>query len=176
MGRVSETITFLHWYDKQPATFKVLISGNHDFLAEEQHALFKHFLEEYPDIIYLENTSCILEGLKLYGNPYTPPFMEWGFMANRPKMRDILTNVPFDVDILINHGPAYGILDRTAQGEHAGCKDLLHELKRIQPAYLIHGHIHNMYGIQKVGDTTHVNAAILNDSYEVKNRPVIINI
>ena len=45
----------------------------------------------------------------------------------------------FKIDILITHGPPYGILDKTSGSENVGCEDLYEAVKRIKPKYHIFG-------------------------------------
>jgi Icc-related predicted phosphoesterase len=51
--------------------------------------------------------------------------------------------IPAGVDIVMSHGPPYGIGDRVVAGLRVGCKDLLKEIQtRICPMYHVYGHIH----------------------------------
>ena len=84
--------------------------------------------------------------------------------------------IPSDTDILITHGPAYGRGDFVG-GEHVGCKDLLDTIvTKINPKVHIAGHIHCGYGESFAGNTHFINAATLNESYMVTNKPIIFEI
>ena len=74
-------------------------------------------------------------------------------MADRgsPKMLSTLKVIPKNIDILLTHGPAYGILDEV-NGEHVGCEDLLNELDTICPKVLVCGHLHSAHGIKEVNN------------------------
>lgn len=172
-GSIAETKAFLEWFSAQPARYKVFISGNHDFLDEISPSSFKDIIKEYPGVTYLRDEMIEIEGIKIWGRPWTPEFFGWAFMADRksPKMLSTLSVVPSGIDILLTHGPAYGILDHTSRGEDVGCKDLLNELERILPKYMIFGHIHHSSGVKTVRNTTHINAAVLNDSYILNFKP-----
>ena len=178
MGRPQETTNFLKWFESQPATHRIFISGNHDFMDQNEPALFQALLEQHaPTSIYLRNEGCEVKGIKIWGRPITPTFFDWAFMADpgSPMMLSSLSIIPSDTDILINHGPAHGILDRTKSGENVGCKDLKNELERLKLKYHIFGHIHESPGQVKVADVTHVNASVLNERYINANKPIIIN-
>lgn len=178
MGSVGDTKAFMEWFSKQPATHKIFISGNHDFLDQREPVLFKELLREFPDIKYLRDEGCEVEGLNIWGRPWVPEFCGWAFMADpgSPKMLSSLSIIPSNVDILLTHGPARGILDNTKRGEKVGCEDLLNELERIKPKYMVFGHIHESSGYLEVNNTTHINASTLNEHYQFKNKPIIIEI
>lgn len=177
-GRPFEVESFLKWFNKQPATYKICISGNHDGLDDEHPELFKKMLSLYPDIIYLRDEGCEIEGIKIWGRPWTPTFYDWYFMADRgsPKMLDTLKMIPSDTDVILTHGPAFGILDRV-NGMNVGCDDLLNELNSGRLSKLkmmIVGHIHDSNGYQEVNGILHVNAAVLNDYYKYAYKPKVI--
>ena len=46
------------------------------------------------------------------------------------------------VDILVTHGPPFGILDKTNEGKNAGSELLLKEVLRLKPKLHLFGHIH----------------------------------
>jgi len=51
-----------------------------------------------------------IEDLKFWGSPVQPEFFNWAF--NRERGEDICKHwdlIPDDTDILITHGPAFGI-------------------------------------------------------------------
>jgi len=173
MGKINETKLFLEWFNKQPATHKVFISGNHDFMDQNDPKLFKELLKEYPGITYLRDEAVTINGIKIWGRPWTPKFYEWAFMKEpgSDSMRSTLEIIPSDIDILLTHGPAYGILDLTVRNEKVGCKDLLEELDRIKPQILVCGHIHHSSGEKEVNSIRHINAAVLNDYYELSFKP-----
>jgi GalNAc5-diNAcBac-PP-undecaprenol beta-1,3-glucosyltransferase len=54
---------------------------------------------------------------------------------------DIISNkidtIPKNIDVLITHGPPYGILDKTVSGENVGCEDLLSKIQEIKPKFSI---------------------------------------
>lgn len=173
LGTLRETKAFMEWFSNQKAKHKIFISGNHDFLDQNDPGLFKILLEEYPNIKYLRDEMVTVEGIKIWGRPWTPEFNGWAFMADpqSPKMLSSLSIVPTGVDILLTHGPAFEILDMMNQGNKVGCQDLLNELERIQPRYMVFGHIHHSSGVRTVGNTTHINAAVLNDDYKLSFKP-----
>ena len=103
-------------------------------------------------------------------------FFNWAFMWSLEQRAQLYAQIESDVDIIVNHGPPYGVLDLTFNGVNAGCPELLKAIQRIQPKYCVFGHIHEQYGRTIIGATNCVNVAILNRHYTVANLPTIITI
>jgi Icc-related predicted phosphoesterase len=76
---------------------------------------------------------------------------------------------PNVIDILINHGPAYSLLNKVISGENAGSRALLEYIDRVKPKLVICGHLHESYGEVKYGQSHIVNCPVLNESYELVN-------
>lgn len=75
------------------------------------------------------------------------------------------------VDIVLTHGPPYGILDETDKNEPVGCPFLLQALKRCRPRLHCFGHIHEGYGAQKVNwEKNLVQTANPNKDKSLKDR------
>lgn len=129
--------------------------------------------------IYLQDTAVRIDGLSVYGSPWTPQFMGWAFEVPRGKeMRKIWSRIPDKTDILITHGPPHLILDRTEDDQHVGCVDLARRVGEVLPFFHIFGHIHPAYGQVKPSPSlpvTFVNAAICDDWLMVRNRPVVLD-
>jgi len=79
--------------------------------------------------------------------------------------------IPNDTDILITHGPPYGILDKTFQNSDVGCVNLLEKVEIVQPKYHIFGHIHEGFGTSKLNNTTYINTASLDFNYKLRKSP-----
>jgi Icc-related predicted phosphoesterase len=85
--------------------------------------------------------------------------------------------IPSDTDILITHGPPFGILDDTERGEKVGCEDLIDIIQtRVRPRLHVFGHIHEAYGQKQVKDTLFVNASMVNLAYRPVNQAIIVEI
>jgi len=161
----------------QDFKYKVVIAGNHDFCFEDDRKEAAEQCLTNKDIIYLNDTGTTIEGLKLWGSPVQPEFFNWAF--NRERGEDICKHwglIPDDTDILITHGPAFGILDRVMEGEKVGCRDLLDRVKKIKPKIHAFGHIHEDYGVFEQGGTTFVNASNVNRNYWLVNPPIVVEV
>lgn len=141
----NEVNLFLIWLEQQPVKYKVIIAGNHDTSIESRFINKEDFKNR--NIIYLEHELVEIEGIKIFGSPYTPEFCNWAFNRARNKLGRIWDTIPDDIDILITHGPPKGILDSASRdrhvSEHVGCSALLKRVLKIQPRYHIFGHIHD---------------------------------
>lgn len=175
-GRVSEVEEFLVWFASLDYKYKIFIAGNHDFYFENKS---QSSIQEFmPDgVYYLCDSGVEIEGIRIYGSPITPFFYNWAF--NRHRGDDIKRYwdiIPNSTDILITHGPAYGILDCTARGDNAGCEELLLAIKRTKPKYHLFGHIHEGYGVFEADETIFINGSSLDENYQAVHAPMTIEI
>ncbi len=145
---------FISWFGNLPIKYKVMIAGNHSAFISKHTKEFRELCNHY-NIIYLENESIEIEGLKIWGSPYSPTFGNWYFMKARDKMQKLWENIPDDTDILVTHTPPKGCLDlsynRNHQLEFCGCSNLLKHVFRIKPKLHLFGHIHNCDDIINAG-------------------------
>jgi Icc-related predicted phosphoesterase len=177
-GRLDEVQSFLTWYSGLPFKHKIFIAGNHDFLFEDNPYIIKRMLkDEFPNLIYLEDSCTEILGLKFWGSPITPWFYNWAFNRVEEKISPHWDAIPDDTDVLITHGPPYGILDKTYSGLNVGCPFLLKKIKSLQNLKVhAFGHIHEDWGTALVDDKIFVNSSVVNLSYEIKNSPILIKL
>lgn len=172
--------SFLDWFSIQKPYSKVFIAGNHDFLFEDQKTIAKELVEERQkrwDLHYLEDSSTEIDGLKFWGSPVTPPFMNWAFMRKDSKIVMHWDYIADDTDILITHGPPRDILDFSKYGhEHVGCPYLRMRVMDIKPIVHIFGHVHGEYGVHEENGTLFINASTLNEQYRITNKPVVVDV
>lgn len=169
----SEVRDFIDWYKEIPVKYKIYVAGNHDTSIEKGLVTKKDF--EDAGIIYLENESVVIEGIKIFGSPHTPNFGNWAFMKERTKLeRFWRLAIDEDVNIVVTHGPPKGILDKSYDQrnnmEACGDKSLLNRILEVQPTYSLFGHIHNTKdivnaGIQKLSvcNTFFSNGSVVTD-------------
>jgi Icc-related predicted phosphoesterase len=128
------------------------------------------------NVFYLENGSVDIEGVKIWGSPYSPTFgYGWGFNKDRGyDINEVWNTIPMDTDIVITHSPIYGYND-VAQNtnQNVGCEDLYHRLQEVKPHLHFAGHIHEGYGYR---ETTwggySFNGSSCNLRYEAVNPPI----
>jgi len=187
MGRRKELVKFLDWLDSQPAEHKVVIAGNHDHFMDPDHPKetsceedINDLISGYPSIHYLNDSGITIDGINFWGSPVQPAFGGWAF--NRERGSDIKRHwdkIPENVDMLITHGPPYGVLDMMEQvywGESLGCKDLLNAVKRSKPKYHVFGHIHGSFGFDDINGIKYHNVSSLGEDYTSTNPPRFIEI
>jgi len=191
-GGFNETKLFSDWYSSIPATYKVLIAGNHELSFDfENQAEIRHYntkdpkdndiqrikslISENKKLIYLEDQTIEILGLKIFGSPYSPYFCDWGFPTFTETAHIHWDLIEENTHIVVTHGPVLGVLDETVRGDPTGCPVLLEKLKQVKPLVHVFGHIHEAYGIQQVENTIHINASTLNYHYKVQNPPIYID-
>ena len=129
-GKPEELLNFLNWFSDLPYKHKIFIAGNHDFCFEPTLSAFPPI---YPDIaqefkdkgvIYLMDQTAYVEGLTIYGSPWQPKYYDWAFNVDRgAAIAKKWEMIPDYVDILITHGPPFGILDDTYRDIRVGCEE-----------------------------------------------------
>ena len=175
-GTKEEIVDFLDWFSKQKFNYKIFIAGNHDFFFEKKNFLT---IEELipKNIIYLNDSGTEINGIKIWGSPVTPWFYNWAFNRHRGEaIQKHWDLIPADSDIVITHGPVYGFLDMVVSDQHAGCQDLLRKVLTIQPKVHVCGHIHEAYGLVKRSGIKFINASVVNEQYELANKPIVFEI
>jgi UDP-2,3-diacylglucosamine pyrophosphatase LpxH len=180
--------SFCKWFDSiDNYETKIFIAGNHDRIFENNPHQAMGIVNSFKTIDYLQDEELVMyfdgpngehpeNNIRIYGSPWQPEFYNWAF--NLPKNGFELMSkweaIPTNTDILITHGPSYGILD-TVDGrefDKLGCKLLSERIAVVKPKLHICGHIHPSYGHYFDGDTHYFNASVLNDDYEQVNNPI----
>ena len=153
----------------------LMIAGNHDWVFEKIRDAW-HGLK---NIVYLEDSGTEIDGVKFWGSPHQPWFYNWAFNhpRNGSRLAGYWSLIPDDTDVLITHGPPFGILDFPfGRKESAGCELLLNRVREIEPTVHIFGHIHGSYGRQQIARTLFVNACLCNEAYNPANPPQVIDL
>lgn len=202
---LEELLSFLVWFEKQPADCKIFIAGNHDIILDKKEAQkekdkgnvygWGRLLDGYKaamdlienyDVKYLNGKDYVYKGLKIYGSPYSPSFHRehWAFNADRGnEIRKEWSKIPSDVDILVTHSGVQGVLDLADEG-NVGCADLFKVIKARLFQLKIHcfGHIHQNYGVVSVpiSNSRYMifsNGAMLTHQYkQLATSPFTINL
>jgi Icc-related predicted phosphoesterase len=160
-----DIVSFNRWLGEQNFKHRVVCAGNHDRYFENAPQQARELL---TNATYLENDGITIDGVTFWGSPYTPEFLNWAFMYPRGTAAQRYWGmIPDSLDVLITHGPPFGILDQTAPGEtHLGCEELLDVVKKKKPRVHIFGHIHGGAGTFENEATRFINAAYLNERYK----------
>ena len=183
LGSPDEMVDFRNWLARQPHTHKLFVWGNHEKI-ESQELYWKEYLEEVSGVKCIHNTEFTIDGVRFFGSSYTPIFLNWAFMKDNEQRKRYWENAPDDIDILVTHGPPFGLLD-VVEGEtkNLGCVHLRNYVERVKPKLACFGHIHTGHGQMtlKAWDPTEqntlcVNASLLDERYKMVNEPVVITI
>lgn len=183
-GEAGELDWYESWLERQPQKHKIWIAGNHE-LGLERNPELANKIAEKTGSIYLEDSGIEIEGLSIWGSPITPYFFNWAFNRQRGnEIRKHWLMIPEGIDILITHGPPYGYLDLSRDGQHVGCCDLLEIIDRglsYPPAVMIFGHIHSGYGkarhLRPDGKQIElINASSCDEKYMAVNEPIVFEI
>lgn len=173
-GNGHELENFIAWYGAQPHKYKIAIAGNHDRIFERRPELARQLMTD-AGIIYLQDESVVIEGLKFYGTPWQPWFFDWAFNVPRGMLKPYWDKIPTDTDVLITHGPPKGVLDFTAppQLDSVGCDELLTRVLEVKPKIHVFGHIHYGRGEKELNGTHFYNATVVNERYNVEYEPFV---
>lgn len=171
-----DLIDFNDWLSELGHDLVIVIAGNHDFICQRfPNEVGTHLTKA----VYLRDQQHALpNGMTLWASPMTPVFLYWAFMESEENLdRYHWSKIPKKTDVLLTHGPAHGYLDTAKpQGEHLGSKTLAKRIEKLRIPYVIHGHIHGGYGTKKTEDTTFINCSVLDEDYNLVNKPIIIDI
>lgn len=185
-GSMRELGAFANWFsDLSQAKHKIYVPGNHDIFVQQDTMMAVSFFQEGVRVLIDEAVE--IDGVKIYGFPWTPAFCGWAFQANdgvrddSPRYLDMayyLSNVPEDTDILVTHGPPRGIMDKNEYGEACGSKETRrqYESGKLKPKIHCFGHIHEGYGVMSQWGTAFVNAAMSIDYSTIRRDPITINL
>jgi predicted phosphodiesterase len=192
-GKNHELDKFNHFLAGLPHKHKLFIAGNHDWpiynagfadsrsringygrVSERSKSFCKKMVNKAA---YLEDSGIEIDGIKFWGSPWQPEFFDWAFNLPRGQaLADKWALIPDDTDVLITHGPPFGVLDQVIGGEHVGCEELLVAVQRIKPKVHVFGHIHEAYGMREQNGTTFVNASVCTERYRPTNPPIVIEL
>lgn len=195
--RVKEWENFFVWIANQAYKKVVLVGGNHDkYLTQcittkelnELKELHGHIDYDYaiklgPSTEYLCDTGFEFEGYKIWGAPWVPyipqahPAYNHFTKRSEDELRERWQLIPDDTDILVTHGPPWGIFDEINGGVHVGSTTLRERVIALSPKLHVFGHIHEHGGkVLNTGMSLFVNAAYMDADYVGTNTIVTVEI
>ena len=155
------------WLGEQPARFRVITCGNHEFPVEAEPEKWRRRLS---NATLLLNESVTIEGLKIWGSPVTKADGAFG-MPSEIDREKLWNTIPADTDILMTHGPPLNVLD---QG--SGCAALRRAVIRVKPRLHCFGHVHSAYGTLPTQRMLFINASVMDDEGAPSRSPVLLNL
>jgi len=174
-GEINTFLDFNDWLRELPHTFKLFTAGNHD---RARATMIKKMI---TNGIFLNESGFEWGGVKFWGSPQTPSVWdrkeEYCFVRNDEEDATRIWNrIPDKVDVLITHGPPFGILDYVNQTVgHQGDKYLLDRILQVKPKIHGFGHIHEegesvikqRYGIK------FINCSAMDGDYSMVNKCMV---
>lgn len=174
-------LDFIEWYSSlKNIKNKIWIAGNHDTSIEHGLVDAKKLSFE-KGLIYLHHETTIVNGLEIFGSPYTPSFgIGWAYNVSRNNIINYWETIPKTTELLIIHGGAKGLggLNVIEEGDDVGCVYLKNIINKISKLILFQqGHIHEGYGVEPLENGGMAfNASVLNRDYKLVNKPYVVTI
>lgn len=168
--------SYHEWLNEQPAKRIISGQGNHEEWVEKNFEAAKEIaIQACPRVDFLEEGGVTIEGVNFWYSSITPYFNDWAY--NKKPGSDIDKHwqlIPENTNVLITHGPPYGILDVVfypdgVPKERVGCWNLKEKVKQIKPDIHIFGHLHDCHGEVHENGTSYYNVAICDDMYMPSN-------
>lgn len=184
-GKFDKLGDFCDWGGRFPLRpeRKICIAGNHDLTFETDREVAEAIIE--PNWTYLQDSSCKLFGMKVWGTPWSPEFFREHWVFNQSRGYAAAKRwalIPEDTEVLIVHGPPHGYGDRVKNGDHVGCRELTQKIEELPNLRLVVcGHIHLGYGtyLTQKGVIV-VNAALCDDGhwkgYNLVRPPIVLHL
>lgn len=148
----------------------VMTVGNHEKGCEANPQLWIDSMKEIG-VKLLMHEAIEVEGYKVFGSPWTPWFGGWAYNYHRSIGYEMWEKIPMDTELLLTHGPPYGILDYV-HGEKVGCINLFNKINNLtELKYHMFGHIHETHGEAQYKGIQFLNSSIMNGDYRFVNKP-----
>lgn len=172
LAEESEFFNFIDWYSIQNSKHKILVAGNHDGFIYNHNREARDYMQN-KNIIYFEDSSETIEGIKFYGSPWSGEYNDWYFMLNKKRIAMAFDLIEKDTDILITHTPPYGYLDKAGNNK-LGCPILAKKILTLPNLkYHFFGHIHESRGKMKRKGIEFINSSMIS-AFEQSYQEIII--
>lgn len=184
-GTIEEVGAFGNWFANLPHQLKIFVPGNHDFLFEKSPQLARELMagpgvhvlmDEAINFGFMKpDKSGMEKPLKFYGTPWVPNLEGWAFYGDSQTLTRKFAAIPADTNVLISHGPPWGLLDRCPT--HVGSEELARRVHELNLKLHCFGHIHESYGTEDhLAGRWSVNASSCNEQYQLVNPPIVVEI
>ena len=174
-GTYLDVINFSNFLGLLPHKSKYVVGGNHDEFVEQDFNASQSLLTE---AVLFTHHKFNIGNISCFASSYQPFYNNWSFnIKDDSKRKELFAMIPNETEMLFSHCPPYGFLDKGFKEAHAGDKMLMgriRELKKLK--YVVFGHLHNNYGKIEQDGITYINCSLLNDRYELVNKPVILEV
>lgn len=166
------------WLDQNPKSAKWISQHTVPRMNIGGEKLSIDLLQELLGITVLIDSHVEVNGLKIYGTPWTPEFYRWAFMLEEDYLHEVYDRIPTGLDILLSHGPPrFGQIDCILQDPEdpparCGSTSLTNCILDKKPKYVFCGHIHSgSHEWTNIGQSDCRNVSLLNEDYRVNYSP-----
>ena len=157
LGMEWEMKKMLDKVDKAKFKHKIVVLGNH-----EVYTGYSWCKQNYKNIIFLNNEIVEVEGIRIYGTPYSKRFSNWSYPYNDIEECLEKTIPKEDVDIIVSHEPPSDYnLSLSFSMVDIGNKELRKYLENTnRHMIVVSGHCHECGGnMATIGKSTCYNVA-----------------
>jgi Icc-related predicted phosphoesterase len=156
--------------------------GNHDFVGESPY-----LVPELPWKLLNDRgaVATLIDGgesLSIWGTPWVPGLPRWAFYASDAVLEMRAEIIPANIDIIMSHGPPrmYGDLIPTRRSQYGrfgngnvGDQSLIDAIVRVEPQYVVCGHIHEARGTYGMAEamTVVANVSAVDERYNLHDEP-----
>lgn len=194
--------SFFKWISRlSQCTYKCVVAGNHDLCFDphrggnngEKPEWLQELIDDFMGVespfgqtgepktnFYLENSSCEIWGVKIWGSPTSAWFGgdRWAFNVRSHEAKELYSTIPLGTDIVVTHGPAHTYGDWAINCAcYTGCYELADAIKRVKPLLHLFGHIHESYDVYPTSHGTyHVNGCVCDLSYTIRREPWLLDV
>lgn len=168
-------LDFDQWLGELPHRSKLICGGNHETFLQA-HPASRSLLSSATVLI---NEAVEIAGLRIWASPVTRSGLAFCIKSDEDRRR-LYADIPGDTDVLVTHGPPYGILDASSGSDyHQGDPVLLDAVMRLRPKLHIFGHVHLDKHSPRIFETEHtvfVNASLLGPDGAIDKPPIVLKI
>jgi Icc-related predicted phosphoesterase len=165
---------FNEWLGELPHGHKIIVPGNHESFLETEPQR-RSLLDNATVLI---DESIEIEGLRIYGSPMTPLFGAAFGKPSHKERRRHWGEIPNDTDVLITHGPPFGVLDLSPDSAEPMGDPELRDRVRELPSIKLHafGHVHGAHGSVEKDGVMFVNVALVGSLFSLEHAPTVLRI
>ena len=151
----AEYLSFLVTFASCPVLY---VHGNHDN---------KYDTQPPEGCICIDDTVYEYEGVKILGLGGSMRYKPGNHQYTEKEMRQRVLRLFFKIwkkngfDILLTHAPAYGINDQKDL-PHRGFQIFCDLMRRYEPRYMVHGHVHMNYDRSISREKKYLNTTVVN--------------
>lgn len=179
---------FKPWAEALPCNKVLFIAGNHECGLENHEEEYYSMFSKDSKITFLFDDLYTYnykdKEYRIYGTPWCNPFGNWAYMTSEENLKELYSQIPENLDILITHDQPYKYGDVLLQkdysltaGFHIGNKPLLKAIEDKQPNFQFNGHLHSCdHSKIMIGNTAHYNVSMKDELYRTVYNPLYLDI